>query len=116
MFVLRSSKTHDEGDRPQTIKIDCEKLQDNSVAQPEQPGITRTCPFETLCHYLKIRPGYKAVNEQFFIFRDGSLVTPVHMRTMLKSLLEAADFNTSIYTVHSLRGEGFSYAQLRGVG
>ena len=94
MFVLRSSETHNEGDRPQMVKIS-----GGNDINPAQ----KYCPLWLLCIYIESRPGYLTINEQFFVFRDRSLVKPAHMRFILKKSLQLANFNDKLYSFHMLR-------------
>ena len=63
MFILHTSKTHNQGSKPQIIKI--EGVMETSA------GSNRTlivCLFKLLQDYLKVRPKYDHELEQFFIF------------------------------------------------
>ena len=39
----------------------------------------------------------------FFLFRDGTLVTPNHARAVLKNVLTRLNLNTEFYNCHSFR-------------
>ena len=95
MFILWSSKTHTEGDKPQIIKIDA------------LPGYNKThwdfCPFKMLTKYLQFRKPMKTDNEQFFVFKDRSPVKPKHVRMILKKLLLINNFNPAPYVFHGIR-------------
>ena len=97
MFVLRSSKTHCKGDKPQVVKISGEKLDDY------KKNLACDCPFELLKRYVAVRRSCRNIEEQFFIFRDRSPVTAQNMRSTLKDVLKAANFNISCYDTHSMR-------------
>ena len=94
LFWLRSSKMHNKGNKPQSVKV-------------SSSGRFRTltfCPYNLLRNYLLCRPKYRSNDEQFFIFRDGSSVCPHHFRLTLKSMLAKAAFNPKNYSCHSLHG------------
>ena len=93
MFVLRSSKTHDESMKPQTVKITAEGESTN----------TACCPFRLLQSYLRVRRSCRQKNEPFFIFRDRTPVTPVHARRVLKEALIRARIDSNFYDFHSFR-------------
>ena len=50
------------------------------------------CPFKLVNDYMKVRGGFDYPQEQFFIFRDGSPVTPYNVRLILKECLEKSWF------------------------
>ena len=98
LIVLYSSKTHDESNRPQKIKIESNRN--------ERSGnyIHRNfCPFELIGEYIKIRRPYKTRNDPLFVFNDGSPVTATHARKMLKDCLKSLNLNNDLYDIHSLR-------------
>ena len=98
LFVLFSSKTHDEGSRLQKIKITSNK-QEKSGSY-----ITRHfCPFKLMRQYLQIRGDFWTEHEQFFVFRDHNPVTPSHARKVLKIILNRMDLNDNNYGMHSFR-------------
>ena len=102
LFLLRTSKTHCQNAQPQLIKISA--LQ-HKHASPiiESDYLHFPCPFELLYNYASVRGGYYSDSEPFFIFRDHSPVTPRHMLTCLKSMLQKAGFDKNYYGTHSLR-------------
>ena len=93
MFVLRSSKTHTEADRPQVIKISSD-----FTGEPEL-----ACPFTLLQQFLALRRSCRQKNEPFFIFRDRSPVTPAHLRRALRAVLTEAKLDPLLYDTHSFR-------------
>ena len=99
MFVLHSSKTHTKGDKSQIVKI--QSIKPNSTELNSRQ--VQWCPFGLLRKFLEVRQGFVITDEQFFIFRDGTPVTPAHMRCMLQKLLISAGMDTSVYQVHGLR-------------
>ena len=60
------------------------------------------CPFELLRDYIKVRRARqtKSSTEQFFIFRDRSVVKPEHVRRVLKRALTLAGVNPQLYSCH----------------
>ena len=101
MFILRSSKTHTPADRPQIVKISAESV---TGSEEGAPSIQQLCPFQALRDYLDIRQGFQRKSEQFFVYEDGSPVTPPQFRELMKKTLIAAGFEDSLYSVHSMRG------------
>ena len=95
MFVLKSSKTHGENEKPQIVKIDALKGYGTAV--------NKLCPFKALRKYINMRKTYKYNTEQFFVFSDRMPVQPKHVRAILKKLLIINNFNTSLYVFHGIR-------------
>ena len=93
LFVLRSSKTHNTSMKPQTVKITAQGNARNSAF----------CPFLILKDYLRLRRSCRHKNEPFFIFRNRSPVTPVHMRKTLRKVLQSAGLEAHLYDCQSLR-------------
>ena len=104
LFLLCTSKTHNEGHQPQSVKI-CSKL--NKVAGNSRSSHAKDivpCPFELIKTYADRRGSYcEAANEPFFIFSDKTPVQPAHVQKCLKQALLRAHFNPSFYSFHSLR-------------
>ena len=98
LFILRSSKTHCSSNKPQMVKI-----QSIEQKNPQSCKTKYNCPFTLLKEYLNVRGPAQSKKEQFFVFSDGSPVTPHHMRTNLKALLSRARFQAKYYDTHSLR-------------
>ena len=96
MFILHSSKTHDEGNKPQLIKID-------AVGKVRNVNGPSVCPFQLLQSYVTVRKPYQSDEEQFFVMRDRSPVTAQHFRNTLKRLLKLNKLNSSIYTTSAFR-------------
>ena len=100
MFILHSSKTHGVNVKPQIIKID-------SIARSTSDAVHRPdnqcCPFQLLQDYVKVRKKYKSEDEQFFVFRDGSQVTPTHLRRMLNILLQRNRIDSTLYSSKAFR-------------
>ena len=92
LFILHTSKTHGKGDKPQMIKLT------GSTLQKCDP----LCPFSRLIDYIGARKNYIHDAEQFFIFRDQTVVMPTHFRKLLKDLLVRAQLDPSLYGVHGM--------------
>ena len=97
LIVLYSSKTHGENCFPQKIKItsacDSDKTEEMNLI----------CPFTAVRKYLHARGGYTDDSENFFIFRDRSVILPSHVRTVLKNCLQALNLDADLYNTHSFR-------------
>ena len=90
LFVLHTSKTHNKGSKPQSIKI-CAEGESN-----RNPW----CPFVWVQKFLSIRKKYVSDGEQFYVFHDCSPVTPSHYLAALKKLLQISNINSKFYSVH----------------
>ena len=86
MLILYSSKTHSTAKRPQKFKI-TSNLQDKSGFYAKR----NFCPFKLVWDYIMTRKNcmkdYANNSEQFFVFKDGSPVTPGNARVTLKTCL-----------------------------
>ena len=60
-------------------------------------------PFSLMKMFIAERPEVDGDNEPFFIFSDGSPVTPSHARNFLKKVLENLNLDTNLYNCHSFR-------------
>ena len=91
-FMLRTSKTHGHGSKPQIIKINSSNynslgnaIENQSSSDTQDASIIRAvnqdlCPFTILNNYLQVRKCFRMNdNEQFFVFKDGSPVTGTHV-------------------------------------
>ena len=97
MFILRSSKTHGRGDKPQTIKINSIEFDPLGNPVDEAEVSPAYCPFHLLSEYLLLRGKRDNDEEQFFVFSDRSVVTAANLRSVLKTLLIRAGFDHSIH-------------------
>ena len=61
------------------------------------------CPFTVTRAYINLWGPYHEDSDQFFIFRDQSLVTPGHLRETLSKMLAQAGLDKKVYSFHSLR-------------
>ena len=80
LFVLRYSKTHDQTQHPQMVKISSRKLSRQSSANKKCLD-SNYCPYRLSRNYIKIRGPYSTHNlqEPFFVFSDHSPITPYAM-------------------------------------
>ena len=96
-FVLRSSKTHGRGTKPQIVKIS----NDASFTLKPKDGV---CPFTILNEYFSVRsrcsPGS---DKQFFVFSDRSLVSASAIRTVMNSCISRCGLNPKVNRTHSYR-------------
>ena len=104
MLVLHSSKTHNESSKPQIIKIDAIDQQHLQKVRLGQDAFLQIpCPFQLLQEYIESRCRYRNDLEQFFVFRDGSAVTPYHFNATLKKLLSISRLDETLYSSQSFR-------------
>ena len=100
LFLLRSSKTHGQGAKPQLVKI--------AQQTPKKVGRNKwenKDPFEILNNYLLVRPDALNKNEQFFVFADNSPLKPEHMRSILTKMILLLNLNPRLYCVHGMRAD-----------
>ena len=98
MIKLYSSKTHTTGMKPQTIKV--------TANQVEKSGCYAKrifCPCQLVSDFMEIRGDYDNFQEQFFIFRDSTPVSPLHVRNLLKDCLSSLGLDHTLYGFHSFR-------------
>ena len=97
LFILRTSKTHNKGDKPQRVKIarlGCK----TSLTKSSLP-----CPFQSLRDFISFRPKALHLDEQFFVFSDGSILTQSQARETLKLHIKRIGLDERAYNFHSLR-------------
>ena len=93
LFVLYSSKTHNEGDKPQIIKITSSEGKGHiSHNKPH-----KYCPVELVKTYLRSHKSYINETEQFFVFRDQAPVMQQQFRVVLKKLFMYNNINPTFY-------------------
>ena len=109
LFILRSSKTHNKGNKPQEIKISATPIDEN-ISHAKSKALL--CPFTLIPEYLDVRPRKRSNKEQFFVFQDRSPVKPHHFRSMLKKAIKAAGLNQHNFGSHSFRS-GHSHDLLK---
>ena len=97
LIVLHSSKTHGVNKQPQIIKISALE----HYAEMQKKWFF--CPFTILREFLLFRGGFEEDWENFFVFADGSVVKPSHVRTVLWALLRNLSLDPTLYNTHSFR-------------
>ena len=99
MIVLQSSKTHDEGCRPQIIYIESNRNEKSGAYLHRN-----FCPFTLINDFVVARhQQLYSMDEPLFIFRDGSPVLPYHARLVLKAMIARLGLNSNLYNIHSMR-------------
>ena len=99
LFILRSSKTHSKGSKPQQIKISSTAVFDTDFNDERNTH----CPFSIIRAYLEVRKDRIDDMEQFFVFSDRSPVKPHHMRSTLKNIIKTLGKDESLFETHSFR-------------
>ena len=97
LLILRTSKTHGRGSRPQEIRITADKSRTVSRNHHEY------CPFELTQQFSDSRGGYRNNRDIYFVFHDGNPVRPVDVRKLLKRLLKNLGLDHRLYDTHSFR-------------
>ena len=100
LFILRSSKTHNMGNKPQFVWI---SSQPNDFHGCRGIAINQKCPFQLLRKYAQARPKYASEHEAFFVHRNRTSIKPHNVRTTLKTVLMALKLDATIYNLHSFR-------------
>ena len=100
LLVLYTSKTHTKAQFPQKVKIEALSEQ---LKHRKEPNYKFFCPFLAVRNFITIRGGFVQENENFFVFKDKSIVTPVHMRNTLRKCIENLNLDPSVYDTHSMR-------------
>ena len=101
-LILYTSKTHGRGTVPQEVKIVSNSSEIG--AKGNQYNMQRNfCPFNLMQKYFKIQKIWERIDEPCFIFQDGSPVTPVQVRQLLRLMLKKLGLNEVLYDMHSLR-------------
>ena len=103
LYILWTSKTHTKGCKPQMIKINSQPKNTKKKKKSSINRANKHCPYLAMKQYLRIRPEATSANEQFFVFRDGSPVTPNQLRSTLKMLLKNLNIESKLYNLHSFR-------------
>ena len=125
LFILWSSKTHDQGNKPQKVKISSIPL--NMKKQKKNESISDTlkyCLFSILNRYISARPPAKSEDEQFLVYSDNSLITPAHIYKNFKTVINLIGLDSINYSFHPLRAGrtqdlralGFSVETIKDIG
>ena len=88
LFILKTSKTHGQGNKTQQVKI---------AAHPHSVRNSSQCPFSLLSDYIQLRGNCMSYQEPFFIFQGHIPVTSTHMRTTLNRMLHLLGFDHNLY-------------------
>ena len=101
LFILRSSKTHNKGDKSQLIKISSCQLNKRKISESDSP----ICPFKLIKDYIEIRCSRTKAKStsQFFTFADNTPVKPHQLRKVVKQTLSMSCIDASFYEVHGIR-------------
>lgn len=91
-LLLRSSKTHHRGRRPQVVDI----IPDTTG---QAAGLK---PVDSIKEYLRMRPP-KRRGDHLFVFSDGSPVLESHVRAVLKRMLQDLNLPPKAYNFHGWR-------------
>ena len=97
LFILRSSKTHHKGQRPQKIEILCDR------SRPRNDR-SHFCPVQLAREYSSIRKSYLTESEPFFVFSDRSPIPADQIRRVLREVINNLGLNGKLYDTHSFRG------------
>ena len=97
LFVLRTSKTHGKGNKPQMVKI--------SSSGNHEAFAENCCSFGIIQEFIDIRGSCIRADEPLFVFSDRTPVQPNNMRNILKKMIKNIGLDPNVYGVHSFRGE-----------
>ena len=61
------------------------------------------CPVEKTKEFIKLRPKIKNLNEQFFIFRDGTTLKADQLRRIVRETITDLRLDGNLYDIHSFR-------------
>ena len=121
LFVLFTSKTHDEGSRTQKVKIsEVESMTGNSTVGK----LRHFCPFKLTNKYMKARGEFEHTEEEFIVMRDHSSVPPSLIRATLAQCIHNIGLDSSLYSFHRMRTGrvtdlfkwGFSLEEIKIIG
>ena len=99
MFILKSSKTHNQSDKPQIIKLDALP----GHVPSSQRFYRHMCPFKVLKDYIQIQKPRKSEDEQLFVWHDRFPITQSQLRRMFQKLLLFNNFDCRLYKFHGIR-------------
>ena len=107
LFVLYSSKMHDQSCKPQKVKIaalNTKELVNHTMGHPVRTNKYQHdklfCPFELLQNYIHLRGDFKQDSEQFFVLSDHSPLEQSLVRQVLSMALKRIGLNTKLYVFH----------------
>ena len=96
LIILRSSKTHGEGAKPQLVKI-------SSTSNVRDKANSSTCPYQLLLQFARSRGSYESDSEPFFVYSDRSPIKRNQLRSCLTLMIKKSGFDAKLYCSHSLR-------------
>ena len=107
LFILRTSKMHWHGNRPQLVKISStrkstQKQKAYKVRQ-QNNNLLCPCPYQLLRDYATRRGPYRTDDEPFFVFADNSPITQKQLCVCFRKMLSQAGFQVELYRLHSFR-------------
>lgn len=92
-YVLRLSKTHTKGKRPQIVDI-----------HPDYQVLgTKFCPVSIISEFSKLRPPREVFGENYFVFSDGSPVTEHQVRAVLRQCIKTLNLPWKSFNFHGYR-------------
>ena len=97
LFILRSSKTHCQADKPQHITISSDEWSSYTIKE-------EYCPFRIINDFLAVRPTGKNYKEQFFVFQGRIPLTAYILRQIIVKIITELKLNPQSYGSHSFRG------------
>ena len=109
LFILRSSKTRSKGNNPQFVKLTGyeEPRKGNKTTEKYHDrwdtGTRIICPFACIKSFISCRAKAITVNEQFFVFSDGSPLTPKSANEVLHNAIKLVGIEIRVFSFHSLR-------------
>lgn len=112
-YLLRSSKTHHPGRKPQSVNL-----------VPDAVGYAaHLCPVKIVTDFLRLRPP-RHPGDHLFVFSDNSPVNESHVRAVLKRALLDLNLPAKAYSFHGWRSgratdlykRNFSVEFIRDVG
>ena len=98
LIILYSSKTHGKNKRPQQVRIS-----PNANTTTVWSRNKLFCPFDACRQYSAVRGEYSEDDDNYFIYQDGSPLTPNKFRKVLKQALKQVGVDEDLYDTHSLR-------------
>ena len=110
LIILYSSKMDLRAVYPQQIKISSVHQHGSmnkdgtNLGRGNYHRVNFFCPFKTVRKFIDLQQGnFTDLDQNFFIFRDGMLVKPHHVRNVLKSCLTKLNLDPTLYNCHSTR-------------
>ena len=97
LFVLHSSKTHSNADRPQKVRVQA----DNEVIGSQINN--NFSPVTIIDEYIQVCRIRLTTDEPFFMKDDGAPVTACEIREELRDILLQLKLKPELYDVHSFR-------------